>query len=316
MKKYFVFLLLAYVSFLKAQYNDPYQYYPMATGNYWYYSGGPDYYYSEQVFADSIDNSGNRFFWMDVKHTGDRPDRGIDTNYFYILDPKNTLGNAEYKYKLNAEIGDWWWVFRRDSTDMNTGVWCKLLSVNDGTYLGIKTRLKTYAFYYRIKNNNVYYDFHDHNETLAYGMGMIYRDNDAAYPFDLIGAIIDRKKIGTPVDVKEDLTKKIPDDFELYQNYPNPFNPSTTINYHLPQNSFVTIKVYDVLGREVATLVNDYRPAGYYSVEFNASSGGRLPSGIYIYTITANNPSLYQNDGGQVRSGQVYTQSKKMLLIK
>ena len=80
-------------------------------------------------------------------------------------------------------------------------------------------------------------------------------------------------------------------------NYPNPFNPTTTVNYQLPQNGFVTIKVFDVLGKEVATLVNENKSAGYYNANFDAS---KLTSGVYIYTITANNFML----------------SKKMLLVK
>ena len=59
-------------------------------------------------------------------------------------------------------------------------------------------------------------------------------------------------------------TNKLPKDFLLSQNYPNPFNPSTAIQYSIPQQSFVTLKVYDLLGREVATLVNEVEPTGYY----------------------------------------------------
>ncbi|MCX6122882.1 MAG: T9SS type A sorting domain-containing protein [Ignavibacteriales bacterium] len=75
-----------------------------------------------------------------------------------------------------------------------------------------------------------------------------------------------------------------PEDFALFQNYPNPFNPSTMIKYQLPQMSNVTLLVYDILGREVTTLVHETKKAGYYSVEFNAAS---LPSGIYFYKLTA-----------------------------
>lgn len=75
-----------------------------------------------------------------------------------------------------------------------------------------------------------------------------------------------------------------PNEFNLEQNFPNPFNPVTTINWQSPVNSWQTLKVYDILGREVATLVDEYKSAGKHSVEFNASS---LSSGIYFYRLMA-----------------------------
>ena len=86
-------------------------------------------------------------------------------------------------------------------------------------------------------------------------------------------------------------------DYKLTQNYPNPFNPSTIINYYLPQKSFVSIIVYDLLGREVTRLVNDNLLAGNYNITFNASD---LSSGVYYYTM---------------RSGK-FLESKKMLVLK
>ena len=88
-----------------------------------------------------------------------------------------------------------------------------------------------------------------------------------------------------------------PASFELAQNYPNPFNPSTVISYSLPENEFVTLKVYDVLGNEVASLVNEQKTAGKYSVNFDASD---LGSGVYFYTLKA---------GANM-------QSRKMILVK
>ena len=88
-----------------------------------------------------------------------------------------------------------------------------------------------------------------------------------------------------------------PMQFRVDQNYPNPFNPSTTITYQLPTNAFVNLRVYDVLGREVETLVNERQNAGDHSVTFNA---GNLPSGVYFYRLQAGN----------------YSATKKLLLLK
>jgi len=100
-----------------------------------------------------------------------------------------------------------------------------------------------------------------------------------------------------PVTDVEDISSEIPNRFNLEQNYPNPFNPTTKIKYSVPQLSFVTLKVYDVLGREVLTLANEERPIGSYEVEFNATG---LSSGVYFYSL---------------RTGS-FTQTKKMLLLK
>lgn len=75
-------------------------------------------------------------------------------------------------------------------------------------------------------------------------------------------------------------------EFVLQQNYPNPFNPTTAISYQISKPGFVTLKVYDMLGKEIATLVNEEKPTGSYSVKFDASN---LPSGVYVYRLSAGN---------------------------
>jgi hypothetical protein len=81
----------------------------------------------------------------------------------------------------------------------------------------------------------------------------------------------------------DDLIEK-PVSFELHQNYPNPFNPSTKINYSLPASSKVSLVVYDILGRKIKTLVNEFQNAGKYNVDFNAE---HLSSGVYFYRLSA-----------------------------
>lgn len=97
-------------------------------------------------------------------------------------------------------------------------------------------------------------------------------------------------------DVKE-LGNEVPNEFSLTQNYPNPFNPSTKIRYSLPEVSFATLKVYDILGNEVATLVSEEQQAGNYEVDFSASG---MSSGFYFYKLQAGN----------------FIETKKMILMK
>ena len=98
-----------------------------------------------------------------------------------------------------------------------------------------------------------------------------------------------------------DESQTIPSSFALNQNYPNPFNPSTTIQFQIPNSTLVNLKVYDVLGNEIATLVNEEKPTGNYEVNFDASSvSGGLSSGIYFYRLQAGS----------------FVQTQKMILMK
>jgi len=103
-------------------------------------------------------------------------------------------------------------------------------------------------------------------------------------------------EVTDPVGIN-DITNMIPDRFKLEQNYPNPFNPTTTIIYGIRERTTVELKIFDVLGREVETIVNSEQDAGYYEVAFNAS---RLASGIYFYRLKAGS----------------FVETKKMVLMK
>jgi serine/threonine protein kinase len=104
----------------------------------------------------------------------------------------------------------------------------------------------------------------------------------------------------------------VPENFMLYQNYPNPFNPSTKIKYSLQQSSNVEIKVFDILGNEVETLVDEKMSAGTYQFTWNAK---HLPSGLYLYSLQAGDPSTGLPAGRQ-GSGQGFIETKKMILLK
>ncbi|MDQ3019952.1 MAG: DNRLRE domain-containing protein [Bacteroidota bacterium] len=98
-------------------------------------------------------------------------------------------------------------------------------------------------------------------------------------------------------ELSNDVTIGVPDKFSLSQNYPNPFNPTTKINFDIPQDGMVTLKVYDMTGREVKSLVSEFKIAGYYSVDF---SGNNLSSGAYFYKLESGN----------------FEASKNMILVK
>ncbi|MEO6696115.1 MAG: T9SS type A sorting domain-containing protein [Ignavibacteria bacterium] len=98
-------------------------------------------------------------------------------------------------------------------------------------------------------------------------------------------------------ELQNEVTIGTPEKFFLSQNYPNPFNPVTKINYELPKDGNVTLKIFDNTGKEVLTIINEFKPAGYYSTEF---IGSNLSSGIYYYILKANN----------------FSDTKRMILLK
>ncbi|MEO8210830.1 MAG: T9SS type A sorting domain-containing protein, partial [bacterium] len=114
---------------------------------------------------------------------------------------------------------------------------------------------------------------------------------------DLNILVIKTDSIGyAPVSIKN-INSELPASFKLYQNYPNPFNPGTNIKYQIVNSNFVELKIYDVLGKQVATLVNQKQSAGTYSVDWNASN---FPSGVYFYSIKAGS----------------FKETKRMILLK
>jgi photosystem II stability/assembly factor-like uncharacterized protein len=219
--------------------------------------------------------------------------QGLPSNSFIKslgIDGPNIYAGLVGKVYLSTDNGSNW-----EQTDLGTAGWTingilfqdsNLLIISNGTvYFS-----RDYGSNWRIVNEGL------SNETLksiCYSNSFLYVATDKAGIWKL--AIDDNI-----LDVN-DKQKYVPNDFKLSQNYPNPFNPSTKINYQLPTAGNVTLKVYDVLGNEIATLVNEYKPAGSFEVEFNPASSIKKPaSGIYFYRLQAGS----------------FVETKKMILLK
>jgi len=128
------------------------------------------------------------------------------------------------------------------------------------------------------------------NELGQYTADIVLESNDPDSSITSLQVVLD---VITGVEEENSL----PTVYSLYNNYPNPFNPSTTINYDLPKQSNVTLKIYNIVGEEIATLINQEQNAGRYQVQWNAA---QLASGIYFY---------------QLKSGD-FVSTKKMILLK
>ena len=152
-----------------------------------------------------------------------------------------------------------------------------------------------YKFLYTSDRGETWLEAETPDSSVIYDLQFV--DARIGYAVGENGVIL---KYVSPPDSNDD----IPGQFILYQNYPNPFNPSTKIRWQSPIGSWQNLKIFDVLGNEVAALVDEYKPAGIYELEFSAlsgsASGGNLASGIYLY---------------QLRAGQL-VQTKKMIYLK
>jgi hypothetical protein len=136
----------------------------------------------------------------------------------------------------------------------------------------IPTNSGVYNYTYTYKRETAWID------TSMYTVAFVQNDNNKEVINSAKGAYI-ATGIGN-------FGNGIPAEYSLSQNYPNPFNPVTTIKYSIPNSGFVSLKVFDILGKEVITLVNGNAPAGNYSVEFHS---GNLASGLYFYKFNSGN---------------------------
>ncbi|HRI46342.1 MAG TPA: YCF48-related protein [Ignavibacteriaceae bacterium] len=191
-----------------------------------------------------------------------------DHNILY----KTIDGGKTWVKKLSNLPNLWTSMSGVDTTHLwITKPWTNFIKTSDGGSNWIEHSLGVNSILYSIY-------FIDKNNGWAAGDGGIYKTTDG-------GAV-------TSVKLEE-----VPTEYALYQNYPNPFNPITAITYQIPKEGLVTLKIYDILGKEVTTLLNEEKQVGKYLIEFNAS---KLSSGVYLY---------------ELRSGE-FKLSKKLMLMK
>lgn len=250
-------------------------FFPLHTGDFWQYvvydsnnfcpSGDP-FYSTLEVIGDTLMSNGHTY-----KIVGSWYLR-VDTasaNVYRFDDP---FGDCLID-SLRADVGS--------SFTSCGGIPTECTSVDTITVLGTTTTTKQFWQYFVFGAGY----------TLARGFGKTQVinnvDGGVCPPYlevhDLVYARIDSVEYGTLVDVMEDGGLP-PASFVLEQNYPNPFNPSTTIQYAVPKISHIALKIYDVLGREVATLADQVKSPGKYASKWDASG---KPSGIYFYRLRA-----------------------------
>ncbi len=269
------FFLLCNGYYLQAQQLDPYQFFPAHVGDRWEYTqaGGNVTYTVIRDSTDMKDSSRFIFFYNPPLYYG--ANYRIDKNYNVFNLPQ--FDNL-HEYKLDAQISKSWIVIVVDSNKWEES---RVSGIYQSFVFGQLTTIKEIQHYQCRRGPDSLIDTTLIDvQKLAYGFGLISKENYVLQPYLLRGCRINGVTYGT-VGVEE-YPQNIPSEFVLYQNYPNPFNPSTTISFSIPRYSHVTIKVFDLLGREIQDLANDYFSPGTYKVEFNERN---LSSGIYFYQL-------------------------------
>ena len=285
MKKWIILIcVFASISFAQS-------YFPLEVGNQWVFEGG--YLFEDgkdtnvvSVLGDTLMPNGVNYFELSssIDQGGlDFKFVRCDTIGIYFYDKHDSAD--ELVYNLDAVKDEWYYIGYYAGESDSPRV---MLEFEDLTY---RFGYDSYEF--------VYWLDHLVPFTLAFSekFGPVgsYVAHHEPYSESLIGCVISGVEYGTVLGVNKD--QPIPFEFALSQNYPNPFNPTTSIEYQVSSIGNVTLKVYDVLGREITTIVNEVKHPGTHEVTFDASE---LPSGVYFYRLTNGN----------------YSATKKMLLIK
>jgi len=284
-----VFLLINY--FASAQTPDSLNFFPVHAGDVRQYRSQftGDLIYT--IYTDSVVN---------ITKTKDIMvyDRYVSGMSSYRINRIDTLGNlyilgsqAEYvHYKLYADSGDSW----QTGVFNDSAVIATVVYDYTATIFGKYTTVKAIRFTVQ-ESPPPQQPFSFGTDHLAGEFGLIKSEVEPSDVYFLSGAIIDGVRYGVITEVKKEI--EVPHTITLFQNYPNPFNPITTIRYDLQKHEYISLKVFDLLGRNVATLFEGYQKYGKHEVQFTASN---LSSGVYFYQLKT----------------KEYVMRKRMLVLK
>ena len=284
-------------------------FYPLSIGNYWIYKmeiwdNWPVISYSEDTFTrevvskETLSNNKEYFKIEEIYHGSSY------TNYVY--ERIDSVNGHVYRFDNECSNPD----SEKVIDDFTSEVGDSLLNQRFTECWDSILTLFSEAGSENIFNENrnfrsfEYYSLMSHTYKLAQSLGIYNRRwgyDFGSTDFFLKGCVTDGIVYGdtTLTDIENE--SELPKEFALSQNYPNPFNPNTSIRYAISNKQLVQLKIYDILGSEVATLVNEEKPAGNYEVEFKSSVGSlQLASGIYFYRL---------------KTGS-FVETKKMILIK
>jgi len=281
--------LFAFIIFINFTFSQtPESYFPSNVGNVWQYQGELAWM-DWRITRDSISNNGDILLFGIRQPPEETLLYRVDTHF-------NVYVGTSRLYDLKADSGDAW-VYNNNGFHNYYG-W--VAQVDSGIFFGRQTTVKVIR-YGPIHPDSGGNDFYYTERYLASGFGLIYEWDEPGNISRLKGCVVGADTFGTVVSVKKD-KENFPKQKALLQNYPNPFNPTTDFRFQISHFGFVSLKVYDIFGRELATLVSKNLEAGNYEQSWNARN---FSSGIYYYRINV------------IRNGiSLFNETKKLLLMK
>ena len=272
-------------------------YYPLHIGDFWEYVQSPGFQETLEVVDDTLMPNGHLYSVLEHEVHGFKSasfQRVSDENDLFQISQFET--DESLRFKLNIKVGDIW-NFSVDSVDIG---FFKVTRLSD-------TTLWAHQFKYAVIKDFTLPDSLEplapNDYFLADSIGIFYHGFEGGFS-ELKGAIINGKKFGVITTVGEE--QILPKSLVLKQNYPNPFNSETRIDYEIPEPAFFTIKVYNTLGQEVRTLLENRLLTGTYSITWDGKDhkGKLVSTGIYIYIL--------QHD----TNNQRFSLAKKLLMLR